>query len=100
VNLRVEGELRKGLQLGWAPAPEQGLEEGGQTVWGDLYASEKLREFEAERERRAPRRLPPPARRLVVRPLAQRVGQALRHIGEGLETWGSSPPARQTHGGW
>ena len=48
------------------------------------YVSEKLRELEAERARRAPLG-PQPTPMLSV--LAQAAGRALRRIGEGLESW-------------
>lgn len=38
----------------------------------------------------------PPRRQPVVTALARRAGVALRRIGEGLEAWGSGPPARET----
>jgi hypothetical protein len=64
-------------------------------VWGDIYVSDKLRELEAERTRRVPE-TPPPNRKPVLGPMARRAGRALKRIGEGLEAWGSSPPARET----
>jgi hypothetical protein len=50
----------------------------------DPYVSEKLRELEAERARRAslgPQPTP------VLGPLARAAGRALRRMGEGLESW-------------
>jgi hypothetical protein len=59
-----------------------------------MYVSEKLRELEEDRERRAPVR-PPPRRKPVVGPVARRAGRTLRRIGEGLEAWGSAPATRE-----
>ena len=64
-------------------------------MWGDIYVSDKLRELEAERARRAPE-TPLPDKNPVLGPLARRAGRALKRIGEGLEAWGSTPPARET----
>jgi hypothetical protein len=65
-------------------------------VWKHIYVSEKLRELEEERERRAPQR-PPQSRKPVLGPAARRTGRALRRIGEGLEAWGTARPARETN---
>ncbi len=66
-------------------------------MWNHVYVSEKLRELEEERARRAPQR-PPQTRRPVLRgPAARRTGRALRRIGEGLEDWGTARPARETN---
>jgi hypothetical protein len=64
-------------------------------MWGHIYVSEKLRELEDEAARRTPER-PLPNRKPVLGPVARRAGRALRRIGEGLEAWGSAPPARET----
>jgi hypothetical protein len=64
-------------------------------MWGDIYASEKLRELEAERTRHIPER-PPCNRKPVLGSAARRAGRALQRLGERLESWGSSPPARET----
>jgi hypothetical protein len=63
-------------------------------VWGDIYVSDKLRELEGERARRAAE-MPPPDKKPVLGPLARRAGRALKRIGEGLEAWGTTPPARE-----
>ncbi len=60
-----------------------------------IYVSEKLRELEEKRALRALQR-PPPNKRPVLGPAAHRAGRALRRLGEGLEAWGSAPPARET----
>ena len=64
-------------------------------MWHHIYVSEKLRELEEERALRALQR-PPPNKRPVLGPAVRRAGRTLRRIGEGLEGWGSAPPARET----
>lgn len=64
-------------------------------MWGDIYASQKLRQLEDERRRHGSER-PRPDRKPVLGPVARRAGRALRRIGEGLEAWGSASPARET----
>ena len=59
------------------------------------YVSEKLRELEAERARRAPPRLPSTPKP-VLGPLARTAGRALRRMGEGLESWATPAiPSRE-----
>ena len=62
----------------------------------DPYVTDKVRELEAERARRAPPR-PQPAP--VVGPLARVAGRALRRIGEGLESW-AAPPVPESDAAW
>ena len=62
----------------------------------DPYVTDKLRELEAERARRAPPR-PQPAP--IMGPLARAAGRALCRIGEGLESW-AAPPAREGDAAW
>lgn len=64
-------------------------------MWDNIYVSEKLREFEEERKRHLPKGSSP-SRKPVLGPVARRMGRALRRIGEGLEAWGSAPPATET----
>jgi hypothetical protein len=64
-------------------------------VWNHIYVSDKLRELEEERALRALQR-PQPKKRPVLGPAVRRAGRTLRRIGEGLEAWGSAPPARDT----
>jgi hypothetical protein len=66
-------------------------------VWNHIYVSEKLRELEEERARRASERPSPKRRPVLLGPAAQRTGRALRRIGEGLEAWGTARPARETN---
>ncbi len=57
------------------------------------YVTEKLRELDQEsRANRRAFRLPAPARKPVVGPLARATGHAIRRLGEGLEAWGTPPP--------
>jgi len=59
-------------------------------MWHELYTREKLRELEEERRNRGSRHpLPSPAP--LAAPLLRRAGRALRRLGEGLESWGTSP---------
>lgn len=64
-------------------------------MWNHIYVSEKLRDLEEERALRALQR-PPTNKRPVLGPAARGAGRTLRRIGEGLEAWGSAPPARET----
>ncbi len=64
-------------------------------MWNHIYVSEKLRELEEERAQRSLPR-PPTNKRPVLGPAVRRAGRTLRRIGEGLEAWGSAPPARET----
>ena len=60
------------------------------------YVSEKLRELDAERARRAP---PPPLPTPVLGSLARAAGRALRWMGEGLESW-ATPAVPESDGAW
>ncbi len=66
-------------------------------MWNHIYVSEKLRELEEERARRALERPSPNRRPVLLGPAARRTGRALRRIGEGLEAWGTARPARETN---
>jgi hypothetical protein len=66
-------------------------------VWNHIYVSEKLRELEEERARRASERPSPKRRPVLLGPAARRTGRALRQLGEGLEAWGTARPARETN---
>ena len=66
-------------------------------MWNHIYVSEKLRELEEERARRAPETSSPNSRPVLLGPAARRTGRALRRIGEGLEAWGTSRPAGETN---
>ncbi len=59
----------------------------------NMYVTEKLRQLDQEsRTNQRAFRLPAPARKPVVGPLARATGHAIRRLGEGLEAWGASPP--------
>ncbi len=66
-------------------------------MWNHIYVSEKLRELEEERARRAPERPSPKRKPVLLGPAARRTGRALRRIGEGLEAWETAQPARETN---
>ena len=64
----------------------------------NLYAIEKVRQLESERN--AKRQLPPepekPRRKPIFGPLAAGAGRTLRRVGEGLESWANPPvPERE-----
>jgi hypothetical protein len=61
----------------------------------NLYAFEKLREIEKELadQRHGPHHDPEkPRRKPVFGALAATAGRTLRRAGEGLESWGNTPP--------
>ena len=64
-------------------------------MWTEFYVREKLRELEAERASRSLLQARPASEtKLTLRPLVRGAGRALRWIGGGLESWGTSPAAQ------
>lgn len=60
------------------------------------YVYEKLREIDAELLAGVPHAAPPSRRRSpVFGPVLRAAGRALRNVGEGLESCGSSPSVQQ-----